>query len=293
MSEFRRGENDDGWRDGDSPRTSHTTRATHVPTSPPVPPPPRTTPTSEKMASQPAATTTKPRPTVLRHLLRLMAYGTLVIATTALALIVMYRFTNPPASALMLQQRLAGTRITQTWVPLHRISPHLVRAVIMSEDAGFCRHYGVDISELRAAIERTQDGIPRGGSTITMQTAKNLFLWPSKSYVRKAIEIPLTLMMEAVWPKARTLEIYLNIVEWGPGIFGAEAAARHHFNTSADRLTERDAALLAVSLPAPLIRKPGRPSALLGTMGATIEGRMRTTTRHAACILPATTGRQS
>ena len=203
----------------------------------------------------------------------------------AVALIVAYRFVNPPASTLMLQQRAAGTKLTHTWVPLSRISPQLIRAVIMSEDASFCRHHGVDLGELKAAIARAQDGIARGGSTISMQTAKNLFLWPSKSYVRKAIEIPLTLTMEALWPKARMLEIYLNIVEWGPGIFGAEAAARYHFGISAAQVTEREAALLAVTLPAPLIRRPGQPSALLSKMASTIESRARSTTRHTACVL--------
>lgn len=221
--------------------------------------------------------------TVLRWVFRTIAAVTVLFA----ALILAYRYIDPPLSALMVLQKVEGGTVDKTWVPLERISPHLVRAVIMSEDAGFCRHYGVDFKELEAAFEQSQDGVIRGGSTISMQTAKNLFLWPSRSYIRKAMEIPLTLGMEAVWPKRRMLEIYLNIVEWGPGVFGAEAAARHHFSKSASRLTEQEAALLAVTLPAPLVREPGNPSALLSRMSQTIVGRMRAATRHTSCVLPA------
>ena len=131
--------------------------------------------------------------------------------------------------------------------------------MISSEDGHFCRHRGVDWGELKEAIESAGDGIARGGSTISMQVVKNLFLWPSRSYLRKALEIPLAYVIEALWPKRRILEIYLNIAEWGPGIFGAEAAARYHFRKSALLLTPREAALLAVSLPNPFERQAGRP----------------------------------
>ena len=176
-----------------------------------------------------------------------------------MALLVLYRWVDPPASTLMLGQRLAGTPISQRWVPLERMSPNLAAAVISSEDGHFCRHHGVDWGELKEAIESAGDGIARGGSTISMQVVKNLFLWPSRSYLRKALEIPLAYAMEALWPKRRVLEIYLNIAEWGPGIFGAEAAARYHFRKPALLLTPREAALLAVSLPNPFERQAGRP----------------------------------
>ncbi len=109
--------------------------------------------------------------------------------------------------------------------------------------------------------------VRRGASTISMQVTKNMFLWSSKSYIRKIIELPLTLIMELVWPKWRTLEVYLNIAEWGPGVFGAEAAARHHFNLPAARLSERQAALLAAALPNPIVRDAGDPSSLVPTQG--------------------------
>ena len=193
----------------------------------------------------------------MRRAVRAAFVAGVALTVFVLSLIVAYRWVNPPMSTLMLGQWLTGTRITQRWVPIERMSPYLYRAVITSEDGRFCRHYGVDWGELEAAIERARDGIPRGGSTISMQVVKNLFLWPSKSYVRKAIEIPLTYAIELAWPKRRILEIYLNIAEWGPGIFGAEAAARYHFGKPAALLNAGQAALLAVSLPNPL-RTQGR-----------------------------------
>lgn len=222
------------------------------------------------------------------------AIRTLVLITFAAALaiflaIVGYRWIDPPTSTLMLGQRLLGIPITQSWRPLSAISPNLARAVIMSEDAGFCRHRGVDWRELEAAYERGQDGGSLGGgSTISMQVSKNLFLWPSRSYLRKAIEIPITLTAEALWPKARMLEVYLNIAEWGPGIFGAEAAARAYFNKPASALNEREAALLATALPTPLTRNPRTPSDLHRRLGANIENRMRASTSHIQCLPRAT-----
>jgi len=179
--------------------------------------------------------------------------------SVVLLMIVVYRFVNPPFSNLMLLERLGGTRITQKWVPLEAISPNLHRAVIMSEDGRFCRHWGIDFAEVLSAIRRASGRTPRGASTISMQVSKNLFLWPSKSYVRKAIEVPVTFAIELFWPKRRILEVYLNIAEWDQGVFGAEAAARTHFKRSAKRLTSRQAALLAVALPNPITRDASSP----------------------------------
>jgi monofunctional biosynthetic peptidoglycan transglycosylase len=155
----------------------------------------------------------------------------------------------------------------------------------MSEDAGFCRHHGVDWRELEAAIEQTRDGAPRGGSTIPMQVSKNLFLWSSRSYLRKALEIPITLAADLVWPKPRMLEIYLNIAEWGPGIFGAEAAAQYHFGKSALRLSETEAALLAVALPNPVQRISGAPSQLQVRLAQRLMVRVRSVGDRAECVL--------
>ncbi|WP_395697378.1 monofunctional biosynthetic peptidoglycan transglycosylase [Methylocella sp.] len=191
------------------------------------------------------------------------------------ALIVAYRFVTP-ASTLMLARRVAGTPVERAVVPLERISPYLPAAVIASEDAKFCRHHGVDWGELRAVMKAAgADGPSRGASTISMQTVKNLLLWPGRSALRKAIEIPLALVADLVWGKRRTLELYLNVAEWGDGIFGAQAAAQRYFGKSADRLDARQAALLAASLPNPKARDPGRPSRFLSRRAATIEARMR------------------
>jgi monofunctional biosynthetic peptidoglycan transglycosylase len=206
------------------------------------------------------------------------------LGTGILLLVILYRWIDPPTSTLMLGQRLTGAAVTQRWTPIERISANLQLAVIMSEDGRFCRHSGVDWGELEEAIDRVKDGTPRGGSTIPMQAVKNLFLWPSKSYLRKAIEIPLAYVTDAVWGKRRMLEIYLNIAEWGPGIFGAEAAARYHFRKPAFLLTQREAALLAVSLPNPFDRVAGAPGPGTARLADNLMLRMRAAPGNAGCV---------
>ena len=162
----------------------------------------------------------------------------------------------------MAWQALSGREIQHEWVPLRQISPRLLQAVVVSEDARFCSHYGIDIAALEHAIRDAQarGGLNvRGGSTISMQVVKNLFLWQEKSLGRKGVELMLTPLMEFILPKHRILEIYLNIAEWGPGIFGVEAAAQYHFRRSAARLNAQQSALLAAALPNPIIRRAGRP----------------------------------
>lgn len=195
-----------------------------------------------------------------RHWLRL-AVRTAVAAVALYAgavgaLIVLYGAVNPPASTLMLGQAIFGTPIRQTWVPLENMSPHIIKAVVVSEDSLYCSHLGVDWNAMRDAWE---DG-GRGASTIPMQTVKNLFLWPGRSYLRKALELPITYVSMAFWGKRRTLEIYLNIAEWGPGIYGVEEAARHYFKQSASKLTASQATLLAASLPNPYKRRASAPN---------------------------------
>lgn len=241
--------------------------------------------------SPPATETKVPARGYLRLALGLAAAGALALAGLVLALVVLYRWVDPPASALMLGQRLGGTAIIQRWVPLARISPNLHLAAIVSEDARFCRHAGVDWGELQEAIEAMSDGIARGGSTISMQVVKNLFLWPSRSYLRKAIEIPLAYVVEAAWSKPRILEIYLNIAEWGPGVFGAEAAARYHFRKPASLLSPREAALLAVSLPNPFERQAGSPGPGTLRLADNLLLRMRAAQGNAACVRTRPAGR--
>lgn len=220
----------------------------------------------------------------LRLALQVTMALVLALVVFVLGLVVLYRWVDPPASALMLAQRLGGTPILQRWTPLERVSPQLVQAVILSEDARFCRHRGVDWEELEQAIDSARDGLPRGGSTISMQLVKNLFLWPSKSYVRKAIEIPLAYLIEAAWSKRRVLEIYLNVAEWGPGVFGAEAAARYHFRKPASLLTAREAALLAVALPNPFERLAGNPGPGTLRLADNLLLRMKAAPGLTACV---------
>jgi monofunctional biosynthetic peptidoglycan transglycosylase len=211
-----------------------------------------------------------------RRILRYTGWALAGYAALMLALLVLFRFVNPPGSALMAWRAVGGTEISRTWVPIENISPNLVRAVIVSEDWIFCDHRGVDMAAMQEAIEKAGDGIPRGASTISMQVVKNVFLWPSKSYLRKAIEV--------LWPKRRVLEVYLNIAEWGPGIFGAESAARHHFNKSASKLTSREAAQLAAALPNPFVRDAGDPGPRLARKATTIQNRMRIAAGVTDCV---------
>ncbi|MBN8912760.1 MAG: monofunctional biosynthetic peptidoglycan transglycosylase [Rhizobiales bacterium] len=194
---------------------------------------------------------------------------------------------RPRRGPCILTQFLSGTAIDRRWVPLKSISRNLVRAVIVSEDGRFCEHSGIDTAAIKEAIERASRGTPRGASTISMQVTKNLFLWNAKSYVRKVIEIPLTLYMELLWPKARILEVYLNIAEWGPGVFGAEAAAQRHFGKSAARLGEREAALLAAVLPNPVVRDAGSPSAQTSAKARVVQARVKAYGSVASCVASA------
>jgi monofunctional biosynthetic peptidoglycan transglycosylase len=191
-----------------------------------------------------------------------------------------------PVSTLMLWRWAKGAPVARTWTPLRTIAPVLPLSVIVAEDARFCTHHGIDFGELRAAIEDADDlSEMRGGSTITQQTAKNLFLWPGRSVVRKALEFPLALWIDLVLGKRRVIEIYLNIAEWGPtGEFGAEAAARKAFGKSARDLNAREAATLASILPNPIKRNAGRPGAGVRRLAGIYEGRARKSPDVVACL---------
>lgn len=221
--------------------------------------------------------------TNLRRVWGLVWRVALALALVPLVLTPVYRFV-PPASTLMAWEWLAdGGRVERTWVPLAAISPALVTAVMMSEDARFCSHNGVDWQELNKVIGRPEDR-PRGASTIAMQSVKNLFFWPSRSYLRKAVEVPLALYADLIWGKPREMEIYLNIVEWGPGVFGAEAAARYYFHRPARDLTAGQAALLAVTLPNPELRDPAKPGPGLRELAVNIAGRARMAGGYVDCL---------
>jgi monofunctional glycosyltransferase len=206
----------------------------------------------------------------------------LALACIFAGLVVLYAFA-PPVSTLMLGRKIAGKNYERVYVRLSEISPSVVAAVIASEDARFCRNGGVDWDALHEVIN-DEDGPKRGASTITMQTAKNLFLWPGRSSLRKAIEIPIALVLGKVWTKARTIEIYLNIAEWGDGLFGVEAAAQRYFHKKASQLDTREAALLATSLPNPIKRDAGHPTSFQRRLAAGIVARARGSAEWLDCL---------
>lgn len=226
------------------------------------------------------------RPSRWRRALRLTAAAAFLIASIPALLTIAYvpPFVHP-VSMLMASRHLSGLPVDRRWTPLDRISPDLVRAVAMSEDGRFCSHFGVDVRELNAVIGDALEGeTPRGASTITMQTVKNLFLPAGRSFLRKAAEMPLAVYFDLMTPKRRTLEIYLNIAEWGDGIFGAEAAARRHFGIPAALLTPRQAALLAAALPNPGKRNPAKPGDGMARIADVIERRAGKSGGYLECV---------
>jgi len=221
----------------------------------------------------------------LVRLLRAILILVLFLLLLPYLLVPLYRFVDP-VSTLMLWRWVRGAPVERYVVPLGRISPALSLAVIASEDARFCSHAGIDWQELQTAMDDADDiSEMRGGSTITQQTAKNLFLWPGRSYVRKALEAPLALWIDLVLPKRRVIEIYLNIAEWGPnGEFGAEAAARRAFNKPARSLSAGEAALLAVVLPNPSRRSARQPGPAVRRLAGVVQGRMAGSPALDACV---------
>ena len=192
----------------------------------------------------------------------------------SLALVVLYRFVPPPVTATMLMD---SNGITKDWEPLSNIDRNLVSAVIAAEDGKFCTHDGFDREAIEKAIERNaQGGRIRGGSTISQQTAKNVFLWQGGGYVRKGFEAWFTFLIEQIWDKRRIMEVYLNVAEWGAGIYGAEAAAQHWFGKSASELTRTEAARLAAILPSPRRYQAAEPGPFVRRRARSIQAAMGT-----------------
>jgi monofunctional biosynthetic peptidoglycan transglycosylase len=235
-------------------------------------------------------------PRSLGESLARFAGGALAVARTALIAAVClllvgvaaYRVVDPPFTPTMAQRALAGAEVRHSPAPLERISPHLVRAVIAAEDSRFCTHHGFDAREIWRALRTARNGGGlRGASTLSQQTTKNAFLWTGGGWPRKATEAGLTGVVELVWPKRRILEVYLNVAEWGDGVFGAEAAAQARFGVSASQLSRHEAALLAAVLPSPNRWRLDPPDVNVVTRAATIEQRMRLVERDglADCVL--------
>ena len=210
-----------------------------------------------------------------RRILRLLGMLVAFVLLAPAVILLAYRFVPPPFTPLMLIRLVEGYGVDKDWTSIGRISPNLQRAVLASEDAKFCIHDGFDWEALEKNVGKMQRGKrSRGASTISMQTAKNLFLWPNRSFIRKGVEAYLTVWLELLLPKQRILELYLNVAEWGKGIYGAEAAARHYFGVPAAKLSPRQSALLAVTLPLPLRYNPAKPGPYLSSRAGGIQGRM-------------------
>jgi len=223
--------------------------------------------------------------TAFSRFARLAAIALAVLIALPYLLVPVYTVINPPVSALMLWRLFEGRGIAHQWVDLEDIAPVLPATAIMTEDGRFCEHRGVDWQAVQVALDEAGErGEPRGASTITMQTAKNLFLWPYRSYVRKFLEIPLAYWLDLVWSKRRIIEVYLNIVELGPGVYGAQAAARHFFGKDAKDLTAREAGRLAAVLPNPIVRSAGRPGPLTRRLARRAERRGRIARDYIQCI---------
>jgi monofunctional glycosyltransferase len=227
-----------------------------------------------------------PRRGMLRRLARRLVLVVLLLIALPILFVPLYRVVDPPVTSVMLINRAAGVAMERQWAPLDDISPHLVRAVIMAEDGRFCSHGGIDWEEVRRVLDRMEDGgRPRGASTITMQTVKNLFLWPQRSWLRKGLEVPLALYADLVLPKRRIMEIYLNIAEWGTGLYGAEAASRRYFGVPASGLSPAQAARLAAALPAPRVRDPANPGRVTARLANIIAQRAARSGAYVGCVL--------
>jgi len=230
-------------------------------------------------AGRPARRRTRRRG-IVRRVVRVLA----IIVILPLVLLPLYSVVNPPVTTVMLLKLIGGAPIDKRWTPLDGISPNLIRAVLISEDARFCEHAGIDWVEVQNALD-DEDGRFRGASTITMQTVKNLFLWTGRSWIRKGLEIPLALYAELVLSKKRIMEIYLNSVEWGVGTYGAAAAAERYFSTTPDRLSSSQAVRLAAILPAPTARDAANPGPGTRRIASRIAARAAKSGPYVACVV--------
>jgi monofunctional biosynthetic peptidoglycan transglycosylase len=209
---------------------------------------------------------------ILSFFIRLAIY----FIAFSIAWVLILRFINPPITWLMIQRNLENSEVPEKvikrkWIKYEDISTNLKLAAVASEDARFMQHSGFDTKAINQAFQKNQSGAPiRGGSTISQQTAKNVFLWPHRSWVRKGFEAWFTVLIEALWGKERILEVYLNVIEMGPGVYGAEAATQFYYNKSAVSLTKRQAALIAAILPNPRVWSPNNPTNFINRKTNTI-----------------------
>lgn len=225
------------------------------------------------------------RKKTLWRLFRIPLGALAVLIASPLLLTPLYLVVQP-VSVPMLTRMLTGQKVTREWRDIDDISDRLKASIILSEDGQFCRHWGVDVGALKDEVENYLAGREaRGASTLTMQVARNLFLWNGQSAIRKALEVPLAFYIDLVLPKRRIMEIYLNIAEWGPeGEFGAAAGSQRAFGREPQNLDWQTASLLAVTLPNPILRNPARPSAGLLRVADVVEDRARQYGERAHCV---------
>lgn len=228
-----------------------------------------------KAAGKPTAPAV-PRRGRLRRLLRWPVRIVFWAAVLVVLWVALYRVVPVPGGVYMAGEALRVGGVERDWRGLDEISPHLARSVMAAEDARFCEHWGFDFDAIRAALAEREQGRVRGASTISQQVAKNVFLWHGRTWVRKGLEAGFTGLIELIWPKRRIVEVYLNTAEFAPGVFGAEAAARHYFDRGADALSLEQAARLAAVLPNPKERNAARPSAYVQRRARAIAAGART-----------------
>jgi len=226
---------------------------------------------------------TRAKPGPLRRLRRWLLRAGLIVVLGVLAVVSVLSVVNPPATPYMRAEARRIGDVTQVWVPLEEVAPVMARSAVAAEDALFCEHWGFDLGAIRAALD---DGASRGGSTISQQVVKNVFLWQGRSWSRKALEALLTPVVEIVWSKRRIVEVYLNVAEFDEGVFGIEAAAQHYFGVAAADLSAVQAARLAAILPDPKGRSASRPSSFVRSRAASIMDGAATIARdgRAACF---------
>ncbi len=221
--------------------------------------------------------------TFFRRVLRLFSWLLVLFVVLSIGSVIAFRWIDPPTSAFMVRERMIGPKagakayaVRYRWVDWSNTSPHVKVAVIAAEDQNFPAHYGFDLKSINDALaDRERGRRVRGASTISHQVAKNLFLWPSQTWLRKGLEAYFTVLIETLWPKQRILEVYLNIAEFGRGVFGVGAAADVFFHKPAARLSQYDAALLAAVLPSPKRMRVNAPSNYVRSRQQWILGQMR------------------
>jgi monofunctional glycosyltransferase len=219
---------------------------------------------------------------MMRRLLR----GMLWFVGLTVAWVLIYRFVPPPLTYLTVRDEFAGAKVQKDWTSLDDMTANIAYAAIAAEDKNFCSHHGFDFDAIKQARRANAKGKPlRGASTISQQVAKNAFLWPQRSYVRKGLEAYFTVLIEVLWPKRRIMEVYLNIAEWGPAVYGAQAASVHYFDKDADALTRTEASRLVSILPSPLKWSPTHPSRRVGRKSRNVRKALGTVrSQYSDCL---------